>query len=732
MVSARKWLSNFIQGKAWVRSWDAKLPPALLVFFWGLFHWKVLFEGRTFILMDSSGFFFPLWKWGSRIWAQGIIPLWNPDAAFGTPYLADPQMAAWYPPLWFFFRFFDPVSAFNGLILGHHLWALMGFWVFARGRGFSPWVSLSGALVFGFSFNAICLTNAPALLQAFSWIPWVFWAWDGVVAGRKGSTCLLACALAMQLASGYPVFFYLTMGTLAMEGFSIFRPGTGDPKSIGVVPRTGFALFCAFLYNAVWILPLAEFLPLSNLSERMELTGNLKWDDLWSWVNPFFKGHPLHSHPGIPYSVTVYFAGLPLLVALLWGGLGRRGIGKLFAPFLALLILSLGETAWLGGWLKGIVPGYSLVVRSGYWIPFLVFWAGRLLMAAGTRLEGWDKKVTALGGRLWGTCVLVVFGGAFLSGVPWNLPSLWISMLLTAAAGSVSLSGKQRGIFLCLAILFSLGPVDRSLNFTMDRSYYESFPKTLGEMGEGGRIYLDPGKLEGLGLASGPSVAEAYQNLKKDLAPNLPLAFGWEEIPFSNTLVLRSFLRWYLWTGTGGTYPGSGKWMEYFSLRYSPRPGGELFRLGPENGAKWFSVRESLGAAEGPGFMDRISERGFDLTKTALWEGEPRPGQWFPRKLREAARGPNRVELEALGKGKALLVSSETAYPGWRSEGEGFSRNCLEVNRGFRGVLLEEGQERVSVVYRPTTFRLGFFLSLLAIGVFAGWILKLGRIVFHA
>src|ERR1700690_1485783 len=80
---------------------------AILLVLWAAYYYRILFLGHTVVLLDSSRFFYPLWKWGAGVWRQGLIPLWNPDAGFGTPYLADPQMAAWYPPQFFFYSLFS-------------------------------------------------------------------------------------------------------------------------------------------------------------------------------------------------------------------------------------------------------------------------------------------------------------------------------------------------------------------------------------------------------------------------------------------------------------------------------------------------------------------------------------------------------------------------------------------------------------------------------------------------
>jgi len=161
----------------------------VLFVLWVLFQYRLLFLGHTEVLLDSSRFFYPLWKWGADVWRGGVIPLWNPNTAFGTPYLADPRMAAWYPPLFFFYSLFPPTSAFTALILGHHLWALLGFFLFARNRGFSHWVALGGCLVFGFSFNAVSLSWIPSMLFVFSWIPWTFLTADRLREGKKVPAC---------------------------------------------------------------------------------------------------------------------------------------------------------------------------------------------------------------------------------------------------------------------------------------------------------------------------------------------------------------------------------------------------------------------------------------------------------------------------------------------------------------------------------------------------------------
>jgi hypothetical protein len=708
------------------------LPLSLLLGLWAFFHYRVLFLGQTFVLEDSSRFFFPLWKWGAGVWDQGLIPLWNPDAGFGTPYLADPQMGAWYFPLFLLYRVFTPVTAFNLLIVGHHLLGLGGFYLFARSRKISPWVALAGSLVFGFSFNAISLSWATPMLFAYAWIPWIFWAADGLRDGRKGSFLRLGFFLAMQLAAGYPVFFYLTLFTLFIDWMLRKVPG---PRPVNPRWKTELGLgLAAFLlalsYNSAWLLPFKEFMPLSSIGGRLGFWEALRWDDLATFLNPFFKGHPLHSHPPAPYSVTVYFAGLPPLVFLLWG----LWSGKISKPssllFVLLTLLSLGETAFLGGWLKDIWPGYGFVVRSGYWIPLLVFVLANLFMeAASARLDGTGKK-----DRRWLAAVCLIFGMALALGVPWDLWTFWAAFLLTLLVGSEADWPKAyRKILLLLALVFSLAPVAWSFNFTMDKAYYETEPELCTSLTRPGRIYHSVDTINRLQTVSGKSVLDVYDQLKEFMAPNWPLGEGREEVVFENALFLKSMFL------IEGDFWNADK-MACLDIRYfiggkpegktglAEIPGAPMgFWENKQAASKWYAVEKAKEVGPQKDWKSVFGNPFLDLRKECCVLNPSLAGNYGLRQVKEVSRTPSEVVLEADGKGRALLASSETAYPGWQAEVDGKPRKLEVVNHVFRGVILEPGETNLKMEFRPTTFRLGCFLSLLVCGFWAGMFLNSRR-----
>ncbi len=703
-----------------------------LAVLWTVFYYKVIFLGNVFVLMDSSRFFYPLWKWGAQVWDKGMIPLWNPLACFGTPYLADPQMAAWYPPLIVSYWLFSSVIAYKVIILFHHLWAIVGFLFFARARNFSVASSLAGSLVFGFSFNAIMLSWAPVMLITYSWIPWIFRAAYDLSEGRRGSFFFLSIFLSMQMASGYPIFCYLTLLTLGFDWF--LRHVIRTEMTIQKISKwkEAIKIFLALLlgvgYNLAWLIPFKEFTAYSDLSNRMEIAQSLSWDDLGTWLNPFLKGHPLYSYPETPYSVTVYFSSFTAFVLILWGTAFKKIEWTRVTLFLMVVVLSLGETGWLGGWLKLVLPAYGLVVRSGYWIP-LVIWAGAVLV-----LDATDKlinrKYTIYLFEQIGWCVFAVFAFAFSLGlnVPWFLWFIWGSFLLTVSAGiSKIFPANWRIFFLLCAIILSLGPVIHSLSFVMPENYYETKPLVCTEIIKTGRLYHPPSVVDQYQTVSGNNATDIYNKIKEALIPNWPLGFGLEETCFANTLFLNDSARWYFLPPGGQA--NLSKVLNYLDVRYAfgNKPSSDWRAIRPSNLSvilwenpkpflKWFSIKKVSAESTAVNDWRRMGSAAFRFDKVCLVPGENEQGEYLAREVQETLRTPNRVDLLANGTGAAFLASSETAYPGWWAKINNRWHSPEKINYGFLGLRLEAGEESISMVYRPASFRTGCFLSIVTIG----------------
>jgi hypothetical protein len=696
-----------------------------------LFYGKVLWNGNVFVFVDASRFFYPLWKWGAVDLNQGIIPLWNSDAQLGTPYLADPQMACAYPPVFLFYSWWSPINVFSALILFHHFWAVIGFWIYAREQGYSWKASLWGSLVFGFSLHLVCSSWTPVAMMTISWLPWVFLSAEKIYQRKSGGFFLLSICWAMQLSAGYPVLTYLTgLALLGHFGWKSFWDSEKN-KFLNWLGWMGLAAFIAAVYNLIWGLPFLEFLKNSNYQNGSKRVQDLGWENLGTFFNPFISGDPLAgNYHGPHYWVATYFVGLPTLCFFIWGltlRIYRKNTPWLLGLF---LVLSLGSTLKLGDGLKRIVPGYALVIHSGFWISLVILWLVVLSMEA---LDVFIAPSQNRGRDFgWPIIVSAVYGTALGLQNPSFSAFFWLSFLLVL--GSFWIEDKNLKWAAVLAALsLSLGPAAYSLNITMDRVYYEKPPVLLSRLTHSGRFFFSPVLLGDAVRLQGQNMDDAYEGAKQSIYPNWPLAFGREEVPIYNTLQLDDSFAW-TYQVFRQSLNQSRKALNFLGIRYvfGPSHFSDLKEIAQPPGAvkvfenlnsmpRWFSLSTAVaaGADTGEDFV-KADLNHFDFARTGFVENASSAGSYHNRKVTELNRTPNSVQLSALGKGRAFIASSETESPGWKVWVNGKEKPVEKMNHAFRAVVLEDGEERAAFKYEPLSFRLGLFCSLLICGLWLG------------
>jgi len=75
------------------------------------------------------------------------------------------------------------------------------------------------------------------------------------------------------------------------------------------------------------------------------------------------------------------------------------------------------------------------------------------------------------------------------------------------------------------------------------------------------------------------------------------------------------------------------------------------------------------------------------------------------------AYAPERVEIVTHSAAPALLVLSDSFYPGWRATVNGAPTPIKAVNGLFRGVVVPPGEQRVIFTFAPTDWRSGLWLA---------------------
>jgi len=120
---------------------------------------------------------------------------------------------------------------------------------------------------------------------------------------------------------------------------------------------------------------------------------------------------------------------------------------------------------------------------------------------------------------------------------------------------------------------------------------------------------------------------------------------------------------------------------------------------------------------------EMVNSPKFDPTVSALVNVNTLPdrgmldrlkGQVTNSKVEVISYKANSIELNVKNDSPSLLVTSEVYYPGWKVYVDGKKDNIIEVNGGFRGVILNEGEHIIKFNYVPTMFTLGCVLLLLS------------------
>jgi hypothetical protein len=82
---------------------------------------------------------------------------------------------------------------------------------------------------------------------------------------------------------------------------------------------------------------------------------------------------------------------------------------------------------------------------------------------------------------------------------------------------------------------------------------------------------------------------------------------------------------------------------------------------------------------------------------------------------------PERVEIATDSPREGFVVLSDTYRPGWTAAVDGREAAIWRAQSAFRAVEVPAGKHQVVFRYRPGSLRLGAALSLLALGILAGW-----------
>ena len=352
-----------------------------------LFYWIPLTSSSASIQWDAADLHYPLQKYFSDNIHAGSLPFWTPYLFAGYPLLANPEVAAWYPPHWpFFLAGITPRAIQMELALNAFIACLGAYLLFTMLTG-HRWAAVTGALAYGLSGFFAEHSSHLGVFAVASLLPWLLAAYRRAMEATPiRYTALGGLVGGMMVMAGYfqsALYSFLALGLYAIA--DLFTEKRRWQRAIAVLAGI---LAGALAVAAIVILPALELTAESvraGLEYSTSTEGVLHLSPLATLIAPDALGAISGKYTG-PADVTQYYlyAGL-LLLPLAAIGLAKGGLR---IPALAILIPTLWYMAGpAAGFyrLGAIIPGMHKV-RAPIQGWFIAAFALAMLAAAGA---GW-------------------------------------------------------------------------------------------------------------------------------------------------------------------------------------------------------------------------------------------------------------------------------------------------------------------------------------------------------
>ncbi|MDY6878028.1 MAG: YfhO family protein [Chloroflexota bacterium] len=763
---------NVVEGhrhrREWIsRVWHTVWPGVVLALLCAAFFWDALWlpADRTIMGDDLTNMFLHWLRFAISSIRQGQIPLWNPYLFSGLPFIANPQPALFYPPMWL--ALLVPAIKALDVIAVLHLWlAGVGMYAWLRSEKASAAGALFGAIVFAFSgyFFVRVRGGHIGVVTTGAWLPLLLWAYRRIVESRSWKLAVVGgLPVGLSILAGHTAsFIYVALALVAYAVFCTWerwreqRPTLHSPSSILHSPFSilhslslpliwvGVMLLVGLALAAVQLLPMAE---LAMRSTRQAVPGydfaaRFSWPPgyLLTLLVPNFFGEPTHTGywgDGIYDEFIFYIGILPLLLALLGLRLRHRLTPFLVALGLGALLLAFGQYAILHRLFYRFVPLFRMA-RAPARAGFLFTLAGAALSGltvTALQSSAREERTRLLAPLRWPP-VLTLAGGALALVVTSFVAFAW-GREAHPAAGRLWHIANQAALFLFFFLLAtSLLAAWRDV----------SRPRAGLWLLALGLAVLDLWTLGG-GLIEIRDVEEnAYWRIVAQAVPDpqaarvLPwglsdfeqnggIPFGLRSVFGYDPLTLQRYEEFitsrpdprartydllnagYLVTTVPQEFP-DGPDAPHLLLEQS---GVYVYERPTALPQAW--VVQQIEVLDDAQVLARIHDSDFDPRTTALagsaleCEGTVVGEAGEVEIVRYEG---SRIEARVRG-GGGLLVFSEVEYPGWQATVDGIPAHLVRANYLLRALCVPAGAHRVVLVYDPPLLKLGLAVTALTL-----------------
>ena len=694
-------------------AWTAAI--AALVLFLPLF--VPVLGGRIFTIDDLSALHAPLRHVYQSALTGGHSVLWT-SQLFGGFYIhGEGEVGALHPLHLLLYWGLPLTLALNLEMIFSYVFAFSGMLLFLKREGLAAASTIVGAIAFAFSGFALLHLPHLNVVAVVAHVPWILWAINLSLAEPSGTRAKGLVAVALLFASqallGHPQSVEMT-GLICLLYGATF--GRTRPVRLAVV---AVACGAGFMLAGIQLVPSFDLLTHSmrrTVARDFALSYSMHPLNLLQLFSPYLLLHRVYAAPEEQYvhEFGVY-GGALATIAVGWAMLRRDRLPfarlAVFAAATSILglLLALGRYGVIYEWLtmlpvleKFRAPArHIMLVHFGFALLISILFEDlqRLCAAKSKRLE--------------------------------NQAWLWLPLLLCAGAGATARWIPQVWTTYPQPPMFVTGMLIGGMVFALttllvadaargSRAALMLVPFLLAiDLGVWGYSYVFGGGVH--------AIREVAAMANRPPAEPGSTVYQVARIPKLNLLLLDDFrlLR-----------PGVGL-PPYRVLTLSTE--NELRVSGVQwvsGEAGWTRVADAMPrvrivpewkVVDDPGALS-----GIDIRRTALVTEEPTAATAGTNRMDDRALliadEPGCLTVDVSAGAAALLVTTEAYDRGWRATGASGARlRTLAVYGDYLGVVIEPGEYRMTLAFKPDSMRDGIIMSLtgllmvIGIAVFVSW-----------
>ncbi|MFN8464607.1 MAG: hypothetical protein U0X20_03615 [Caldilineaceae bacterium] len=738
-----------------------------------LFYAPVLSGLRTFPDGDFTHHFLPFSLFQQQEMLAWRLPVWNPYAYSGHPFLADVQAAVFYPVSTLLLAatlpwqdagvrlYFLQLEAVLQVVL-----ASIFTFVLVRQLTSSFWAGLLAGISFAFSGY---LTGYPpvqlAVLRTAIWLPLLLWLLLRMAAEPRRWRWWMATGVAVAVAflAGHSQTFLYVMYAAAAWAMVLFvlRWRSLAARERGLLAAAFLASgLLALGLSAAQLLPSAEFAGLSVRAnvDYAFVAGGFPLQDTWQLLLPAVLTQYSPLYIG---AIGLGFAWLGVWFVIsrqsqsvrgtVWTLSPRTGAAFFLAATVLALLLSYGGNGFLYPIFYRFAPGWNLF-RGQERAAYLV----ALGLSALAGYGALASQVMPQRSRSWWATAYtaIIIGAVYLFGLLWQLPgrtAITQNQFLVVAALTVTLvsvyavllrtPGWSRRRWLWLigltaANLFVVNmgtnvadfdPARKTILAPEVQAVQAAMAATAADAnGLPGRVYNEFRSYEDYGMRAGVEDVWGSSPLRLGryaaLFEEFPLDRMWRLLGVEHVLTWRKELF--------GPTELLGEFPQATDTTY-------LHRLPAPHPRAW--LVSSVQPADDKEALALLADHQFDLDTTAVLApsvaagdlqgtavtaGAAGSSESAKAKVHLQQRGPANLHVEVQDSPGGLLVIAENWMPGWRVQNVECASGCQgeaplglpafepqRANLTLVGVPVPAGSFTFDLVYHPDSVRWGLWIS---------------------